>query len=670
MKSFEIRASHVQNIVKVVIPLDLSNSFYPGDDLGSIYTPLFTNFKVWAPTASKVSLLIYDDVRAVKYSEHDMKLNDDGTWSYKVFGDLKKALYMYRVCVNGMMNEVVDPYAKAVTVNGTRGAVVNMDLTNPEGWNQDRHSPVLESPLDAVIYEAHIRDISVDAGSGIRNKGLFLGLTEPGTLGSDGVKTGIDHLVELGVTHVHFLPLQDFATVDESVTAEDKARFGDGISGTSDWGRIYNWGYDPLNFNAPEGSYSSNPYDPYVRIYELKKMIQSLHRAGLKVIMDVVYNHTYKSWDSNFNLLVPGYYHRTDKWGNYTNGSGCGNELATERHMVRKFVVDSLKYWALEYHIDGFRFDLMALIGKDTMRQISRELKAIYPGMIIYGEPWTGGLSGLDGAQLLYKGAQRDMGVAVFNDNFREAIKGDNDGKSHGFALGGWDKEFNIKKGVVGGVYYDEYIQDFASNPDETINYVTSHDNLTLWDKLEISCPHYSEEDKIKIAMLAQAIVLTSQGIPFIFGGEELLRTKMGNHNSYNAGDFINRIDWSRKSKYKTVFNYYRGLISLRKSHKAFRMRSALEIREKLKFLDTGRGVVGFVLGDHAGNDVWRKIVVVYNANRHFSDVKLPMDANTCWNTIVEGYRAGTTAINPVYSCLNIDTISVLPVSTMVLYSE
>ena len=224
---------------------------------------------------------------------------------------------------------------------------------------------------------AHIRDISVDAGSGIRNKGLFLGLTEPGTLGPDGVKTGIDHLVELGVTHVHFLPLQDFATVDESVTAEDKARLGDGISGNSDWGRIYNWGYDPLNFNAPEGSYSSNPYDPYVRIYELKKMIQTLHRAGLKVIMDVVYNHTYKSWDSNFNLLVPGYYHRTDKWGNYTNGSGCGNELATERPMVRKFVVDSLKYWALEYHIDGFRFDLMALIGKDTMRQISRELKAI-----------------------------------------------------------------------------------------------------------------------------------------------------------------------------------------------------------------------------------------------------------------------------------------------------
>jgi len=651
--------------------LELLNAFYNGDDLGFIYTPFFTDFKIWAPTADKVELLIYEDIKSDQYRQYDMCKSFDGTWSYRSHGDLKGTGYMYRININNCINDIVDPYAKAVTVNGEKGAVIDMKSTNPDGWDEDiRDNNVSQSLLDAVIYEIHVRDISIDEKSGISNKGLFLGIAESGTTGPDNVKTGIDHLVELGVTHIHLLPVQDFATVDEKIDNRLNQTSEETIGENYDFINKYNWGYDPLNFNVPEGSYSTNPYDPAVRIYELKKMILALHKAGLKVIMDVVYNHTYKSWDSNFNLAVPGYYYRSDEFGTYTNGSGCGNELACERPMVRKFITDSLKYWVSEYHVDGFRFDLMALIGKDTMQHINKELKMIFPGIMIYGEPWTGGCSGLEEHQLFYKGAQRGMGIAVFNDNFREAIKGDNDGKSYGFALGGYNKEFFIKKGISGSIFYNDHIQDFAQNPDETINYITSHDNLTLWDKIELSCPYYNEEDKIKMALLSQSIILTSQGIPFISGGEEILRTKMGNCNSYNAGDFINKIDWIKKSKNKMIFNYYKGLIDLRKKHPAFRMKTAEEIREKLEFLDTAQGVVAFVLGEHAGNDIWRKIVVVYNSNKHFSNIGLPMDDNTCWKTVVDAYRAGSNAINPVYSCLNKDTVSVFPISTMVLYTN
>ncbi len=481
----------------------------------------------------------------------------------------------------------------------------------------------------------HVRDFSIDPNSGQKHKGKYLAFTEKGTTGPDHVKTGVDNLKELGINTVQLQPVEEFNSIDE--TKPD----------------TYNWGYDPRNYNVPEGAYATTPIGT-ARIKEMKQLVQSLHQSHIGVNMDVVYNHTFSALVSDFDKIVPEYYYRTDDAGNYTNGSGCGNEIAAERPMVQKFIIDSVKYWVNEYHIDGFRFDLMALLGKDTMAKLSKELHKQLPGIVLYGEPWTGGTSGLSSGQLLTKGQQKGLGLAVFNDNIRNGLDGNVfDKTAKGFATGDTQSTQAIKNGVMGS------ITDFTSEPSETINYVTSHDNMTLWDKIAASNPNDTEQDKIKMDELAQAVVFTSQGVPFMQGGEEMLRTKGGNDNSYNAGDQVNQFDWSRKAKYKQVFDYYANLIHLRNEHPAFRMTTADQIQKHLSFLDSPANTVAFELKDHANNDKWKNIIVIYNPNNTAQTLVLPAGK---WKVKQLGTEKGQSSLYVEGSA------QVAPISTMVLY--
>ena len=605
---------------------------YYGSDLGNTFSREATKFRLWAPTASDVQLLLYDSESGSPTKQVALERSEKGTWYTEVTGDLENWYYLYQVTAHGSVQIAVDPYVYALAVNATRGMIIDLEKTNPAGWEQDSYQK-LAHPVDAVIYEIHVRDFSIDASSGMTNKDKYLAFTERGTKGPDNVSTGVDSLKELGVTHVQLLPVEDFGSVDETDPNQ------------------YNWGYDPRNYNVPEGAYASTPHGT-ARITEFKRMIQSLHESQLGVVMDVVYNHTFAIRISDFDKIVPQYYYRTDYSGHYTNGSGVGNELATERPMVQKFVRDSLKYWVKEYHIDGFRFDLMALLGVDTMRKVSQDLHAINPHVLLYGEPWTGSASGLFWRQLLIRGKQKGMGVGVFNDNIRNSLTGSVfDRTASGFVMGGTGHVDAIKKGVAGS------IDDFTEAPDETINYVTSHDNMTLWDKITASDETLSEADRIKMDELAQAVVFTAQGVAFMQGGEEFLRTKDGNDNSYNAGDEVNHFDWSRKAKYKAVFDYYSGLIHLRTSHPAFRMTSADAIRSNLTFLESPANTVQFLLHGDACSDTWDKIIVIYNPNNIATTFNLPEGS---WNVIANQGQVSTTVIShatgivvaPAISCL------------------
>ncbi len=606
---------------------ELFELYYPGDDLGAIYAPRSTTFRVFAPGALAVSVMLYSSAESAAGWEVPMNPDCDGTWLAVVPGDLSGVCYTYSVFHGGLAQEAVDPYARALTANGIRGVVVDLASTDPVGWADDTRPP-LAAPTDAVIYEVHVRDFSISPDSGIALRGKYPGMGERATRSPKGELTGVDHLVELGVTHVHLLPIMDFASVDELDP------------------NGYNWGYDPAHFFVPEGSYSMDPRRAASRITEVKQMVQALHQAGLRVVLDVVYNHTYASEDSDLHLLVPGYYHRADGMGGFANGSGCGNELATERPMVRKLIADSLKYWVREYHVDGFRFDLMALMDCDTMREIALKLQAIEPSLLLYGEPWAAGPSGLCQSRMFTKGRQRSTGIAMFNDSFRNAIRGDNDGSLPGYATGAAGCGREIAKGVVASIPYSDQLSGFAAEPGECVNYVSCHDNLTLWDKIARSCPSESEEDRISMDLLAQAIVLTSQGIPFLEGGAELLRTKRGNRNSYRAGDRVNQFEWSRKSKYREVFDYYRGLIELRRAHPAFRMASAEQVRAGLRFLPGPPNAVLFELDGGVSGDSWESIVVIYNANRHDVDVALP--GRAAWTVVVAGRWAGIAPLDDV----------------------
>jgi pullulanase len=579
--------------------LDLPAYYYEGEDLGNTWTSSSTSFKVWAPTASQVNLLLYDSATGSLTKKITMKPSEKGTWALSVDQKLENWYYTYEVTNQGSTKEAVDPYAQAIAPNGTRGMIVDMSKTNPAGWSADQHVTP-KNIEDEIIYEMHMRDFSINQNSGMQNKGEYLALTEHGTKGPDHVKTGLDHLKELGITHVQLLPVFGFNSVDETNHGQ------------------FNWGYDPRNYNVPEGEYATTA-DGTARIKEFKQMVQSLHDSHIGVNMDVVYNHTFATQISDFDKIVPQYYYRTDDAGNYTNGSGVGNEVAAERPMVQKFILDSLKMWATEYHIDGFRFDLMALLGKDTMTKAADELHAIDPGIALYGEPWTGGTSPLPANQLLTKGQQKGLGIAVFNDNIRNGLDGNVfDASAQGFATGATGLTDVIKKGVEGS------INDFTASPGETINYVTSHDNFTLWDKISKSNPNDSGADRIKMDELAQAVVMTSQGISFMQGGEEMLRTKGGNDNSYNAGDQVNEFDWSRKAQYPGVFDYYSGLIHLRRDHPAFRMATANDIKNDLQFLKSPANTVAFELTGHANHDTWGNIVVIYNPNKTAATLTLP----------------------------------------------
>ncbi|MDB5233173.1 MAG: pullulanase [Hymenobacter sp.] len=517
------------------------------------------------------------------------------------------------------MAEVADPYAHAVGINGLRGAVFNPAIAQPPGWDADLR-PALKQPTDVVIGEVHVRDLSMHPQSGIRQKGKYLGVAQLGTRGPNNVSTGLDHLVELGLTHVHLLPTNDYASIDETTPASANR---------------YNWGYDPLNYTVPEGSYATNATNPATRISEFKQMVQNLHSQGLRVVLDVVYNHTADAKRSNFEQLVPGYYYRHNPDGTYSNATACGNEVASERAMVRKLIVESVAYWAQQYHADGFRFDLMGVLDIETMRAVRVALDLQDHSILMYGEGWAAGASPLPEAK---RAVKANMGrldrIAAFGDELRDGVKGHYARQTEpGFASGQPGLEESVKFGIVAATRHPQlnYAKvnyskaPWANSPAQAINYVACHDDMVLWDKLKVSNPGASEADLIKMDLLSNTIVFTSQGIPFLPVGDEFLRTKGGSHNSYNQPDSVNQIDWGRKAKYAAVYQYYRGLIAMRRAHPAFRLPTAELVQQHLEFLpNTHAGTIAYRLKDHAGGDTWQNIVVILNGNPSADSVALP----------------------------------------------
>lgn len=593
---------------------------YDGDDLGlTIYPDGKATLRIWAPTADKVALRIYGTPRGgAPETELQMQKADGGTWTYTFPHTPYGKFYTYSILHNGQwLSETPGIWAKAIGVNGQRGAFVDLNSTNPEGWAADK-GPQVKAINDAVIYEMHHRDFSMHPSSGIVNKGKFLALTEKGTSAPTGEHTGTEHLKELGVTHVHILPSYDYNSIDESQLPSNN----------------YNWGYDPQNYNAPEGSYSTNPNDPATRIKEMKSMVKALHDEGIGVVMDVVYNHTAENDNSNFSLTVPGYFYRHKEDGSYSDASGCGNETASERKMMSDFIVNSVKYWAKEYHIDGFRFDLMAIHDIETMNRVAAELKAINPDIIIYGEGWTAGDSPLPATQRALKENVAAMdGIAVFSDDIRDAVKGHySDAADRGFATGKPGLEETIKIGIVAATAHPQVDYSkgnnskfaYAASPQQIINYVSCHDDLTLTDKLRKSMPEATDTERMRAARLAQTIILTSQGTPFIFAGEEIFRDKKGVHNSYKSPDSINAIDWNLKHLNREQFDYYRELIALRKAHPAFRMTSAEDVARHLRFDPVEPNLLSYSLTDYANGDEWKEIKLIFNGNDTDATVRIP----------------------------------------------
>lgn len=616
---------------------------YEKDDLGLSYSPSASVFKVWSPLAEAMRIKIYQEGSGgAALDEWEMKLAEQGVWQIELPGDQKGRFYTFQIRLNGKwLNETPDPYAKAVGVNGLRAMVVDLKDTNPDGWDKDQKPPFLQA-TDAVIYELHFRDLSMHENSGIRQKGKFLGLTETGTVNTAGDPTGLDHLKDLGITHIHLLPSFDFKSIDESKPEDN----------------VFNWGYDPQNYNVPEGSYATDPYNGISRIKEFKTVVQTLHEQGIRVILDVVYNHTFDTDHSNFNLLVPGYYYRQDTSGQFSNASACGNETASERYMMRKFMIESVKYWVEEYHIDGFRFDLMGIHDIETMNLISETLHKIEPGILIYGEGWTAGSSPLpDSLRALKANVPNLNGIAAFSDEIRDGIRGHVfTPTDKGFVSGNTALGESIKFGVAGAINHPEI--DFskvnyskygwAKNPDQTIVYASCHDNHTLWDRLAINSPEIKEAERIKLHQLSLTIVLTSQGIPFLHAGTEMLRTKFGVENSYNVPDSINAIDWDRKTSFKSVYQYIKGLVQLRKDHPAFRMQTAEMVSRHLKFIKTENdAVVAFLLEDNANGDAWKRIAVVYNADPQPVDIDIS-DGN--WTLVADDQKVLVSGIRKINS--------------------
>uniref|UniRef100_UPI003FEFC01A type I pullulanase n=1 Tax=Prevotella sp. TaxID=59823 RepID=UPI003FEFC01A len=570
------------------------------------YTPEQTTFRLFAPDNAKtVKLRIYKaghkgrPERTVK-----MERTAADTWTATVTGNLMGRFYTF----DTGRGECAGVFAKAVGVNGQRAAIIDMDKTDPAGWNDDRR-PVVKSPADLVIYEMHHRDYSIDASSGIANGGKFLALTAP---------KAIAHLKELGVNAVHILPSFDYASVDETRLSTPQ----------------YNWGYDPVNYNVPDGSYSTDPYKPETRIREFKQMVQALHKAGIRVILDVVYNHTFNIDGSNFQRTYPDYFYRKTADGKYSDGSGCGNETASERDMMRRFMVESVLYWIDEYHIDGFRFDLMGCHDIETMNAIRKAVDEVDPTIFIYGEGWSAGSCALPKEQLGLKANMKAMpGIAAFSDELRDALRGPfSDDTKGAFLAGKPGEEESIKFGIAGAIEHPQVdmskvnysTEAWASQPTQMISYVSCHDDMCLTDRLRASIPGITTDELIRLDMLAQTAVLTSQGVPFILSGEEMLRDKKGVHNSYNSPDSINRLDWNNMERYPQVMDYYKNLTRLRRNHPAFRLGSADLVRRHLEFLPTQPGLVAFRLKDYAGRDDWRNIIVILNAAKQQRKVTIP----------------------------------------------
>lgn len=582
---------------------------YDGNDLGCRYSPEGAEFVLWAPTASEAAVVFYGTWDGPPLMEYPMKRGEKGVWRTTVGGDCHGRLYTYKVNIDGRWNEAVDPYAKAVSVNGDRGAVIDLERTNPAGWNGSK--PDFVHPVDAIIYEMHIRDLTIHPSSGVLHKGKFLGACETGTTGPKGIPTGLDHIRSLGVTHVQLLPVYDFATESVDETEPDQS---------------YNWGYDPKNYNAPEGSYATDPYDPETRIRELKTLIQTYHDNGLRVIMDVVYNHVYDAFRIHFTKLVPGYYFRYKNDGLFSNGSGCGNDTASERKMMRKFIVDSVLYWAREYHLDGFRFDLMGLHDIETMNEVRRRLDEIDPSIVVLGEGWILPTELPEAERANQWNAWRMPGIGQFNDYIRDSLKGsvfsEND---PGFIGGKYGTDHEVKKGITACIPYQDHIRGFAVEPVQSVSYVEAHDNHTLWDKLLLTNPQDDESVRKRRHMLATSIVMTSQGIAFLHAGQEFMRTKEGVENSYKSPDAINRMDWKRCAEFQDGVEHVRRLTGLRRRHPAFRMRSAEDIRRHLVFENAPGSCLAYTLRNHANGDPTKHLMVIHNANTYPVQVHLPL---------------------------------------------
>lgn len=568
------------------------------------YTPEQTVFKLNAPV--RPVLRLYNAGTGGKLVK-TVKLRSAGKnlWAATVKGDLKGRFYTFDMG----RGQTPGVFAKAVGVNGARGAVIDMASTNPQGWETDRR-PATKSPADLVVYEMHHRDFSIDASSGLQHKGKFLALTEPGA---------IAHLKELGVNAIHILPSFDYASVDESHLERPQ----------------YNWGYDPLNYNVPEGSYSTDPYTPAVRIREFKQMVQALHKAGIRVILDVVYNHTFDLKGSNFERTYPGYYYRYKADGTPSDGSGCGNETASEQPLMRRFMIESVKYWINEYHIDGFRFDLMGIHDIETMRQIRAEVNKIDPTIFIYGEGWSAGTCAYPQEKLAMKANMRQLpGIAAFSDEMRDALRGPfSDDSKGGFLARVPGTEESLKFGIVGGVAHPQvdmskvnYSKEvWANEPTQMVAYVSCHDDMCLTDRLRASIPGISTDELVRLDLLAQTAVFTSQGVPFILSGEEMLRDKKGVHNSFNAPDSINHLDWNNLKKYPQVFDYYKGLTRLRKAHPAFRLGKAGLVRDNLRFLSAPAHCVAYCISNrNVPGEEWNNTIVILNAGKETAKVAVP----------------------------------------------
>lgn len=573
------------------------------------YSPEATLFELWSPDAERVVLRLYkgDDV----VSKQEMQRAERGLWRATAEGDNKGLYYTFQVTIDGKeLSETAGIFARALDVNGNRGAIIDMRDTDPEGWSEDKTQEI--APEDIVIYEMHYRDMTAHASAGSSYPGKYIGMAQRGTRSPEGLATGIDHLVELGVTHVHLLPTADFGSIDESQHSEQ-----------------YNWGYEPKNYNTPEGTYSTDPATPEVRIREFKSLVKAMHDAGLAVVLDVVYNHTTNTANCGFELTVPGYFYRMREDGTFADGSGCGNETASERPMMRKYMVESLEYWVKEYHIDGFRFDLMAIHDIETMNLIRSRLEEINPNILLYGEGWAAQAPLYDESKLAFKRYTHLMpGIGAFSDDIRNALRGTLDLSQGGFIHGVAGNKEALKFGIVGGIIHPEVNHSEAAwcqSPRQHISYVTCHDDHNLRDRLEHLSPNAPESELIQMVRLAQMGVFTSQGIPFIFCGEEMYRSKLGEKNTYNLPDKYNAIDWSLKSQYADLVAFHKGLIAMRKAHPAFSLGEAVAVRNHLRFIESdNEAAVGFVLYDLKGIDSAESIVVLMNGSREAVEFDIP----------------------------------------------
>ena len=573
-----------------------------------VYTPEKTTFTFWSSVAEKMEVRLYNTYDAAEFEVITLQEQEGDFWTATIKGDQVGKFYTVCSYQNGEWGqESPGIFAKAVSVNGQKAAIIDMQQTNPEGWEADQR-PAMTDMTDIVVYETHMRDFTISDQSGITNKGKFVAMTETGTKTTDGLTSGVDHLKELGITHIQILPMYDYGSVDETTLALNK----------------YNWGYDPVNYNVPEGGYSTNPYDPTTRIREAKAMIQALHAAGIRVVMDVVYNHTFSVEGCALGRVVPNYFYRMNEDGTYANGSGCGNETASDKEMMRKFMVESVCYWAREYHIDGFRFDLMGIHDQETMRQIRAALDEIDPTIITYGEGWAAMAPAYPYEQLAMKQWTYTMPrVGAFSDDIRNALIGSPFDHHRGFASGNTDAREAVRNGLVA---YPEW----SGEPMQHVSYITCHDNYCLRDRIEAAAGEETEATKLRMNKLAQTAVMVSQGMTFFYGGEELFRTKQGIENSYQSPDSINTIPWENKKLYSDLYQYYCEIIKIRRQHKGFRLGTAELVKNHVEFPETNNeGLIIYRIKDLQGIDTAASLIVLLNGTAEAIEAEIPQATYT-----------------------------------------